>query len=87
MFTGCGGTKSFSSAGNDADERLFRNALLNPSQLVDPPGMMPEFVRSITKLRRRYYAALERAGLKRLNFHSLRHSFGRSRCRRSRSRT
>ena len=29
-----------------------------------------------SKLRRRYYAALDRAGLKRLNFHSLRHTFG-----------
>ena len=29
-----------------------------------------------SKLRRRYYAALEQAGLKRLNFHSLRHVFG-----------
>jgi integrase len=29
-----------------------------------------------SKLRRCYYAALERAGLKRLNFHSLRHVFG-----------
>src|SRR6266511_1668649 len=25
MFTGCGAMKSFTSAGNDADERLFRN--------------------------------------------------------------
>jgi hypothetical protein len=30
MFTGCGATKSLTSAGNDADERLFRNALPNP---------------------------------------------------------
>jgi integrase len=29
-----------------------------------------------SKLRRRYYSAIERAGLKRLNFHSLRHVFG-----------
>src|SRR6266568_1450065 len=29
MFTGCGATKSFTSAGNDADERLFRNTLPN----------------------------------------------------------
>jgi integrase len=29
-----------------------------------------------TKLRRRYYTALERAGLQRLTFHSLRHTFG-----------
>ena len=29
-----------------------------------------------TKLRRRYYRALKRAGLRRLTFHSLRHTFG-----------
>lgn len=29
-----------------------------------------------SKLRRRYYRALERAGLLRLTFHSLRHTFG-----------
>jgi integrase len=29
-----------------------------------------------TKLRRRFYAALDRAGLKRIRFHDLRHSFG-----------
>jgi integrase len=29
-----------------------------------------------SKLRRRYYAALKRAGLKRLKFHALRHVFG-----------
>jgi integrase len=29
-----------------------------------------------SQLRRRYYKALDRAGLKRLDFHSLRHTFG-----------
>ena len=28
------------------------------------------------KLRRRYYAALDRAGLRRIRFHDLRHAFG-----------
>src|SRR5690348_3926090 len=35
MLTGCGATKSFTSAGNDADERLFRNALPNAVQTLD----------------------------------------------------
>jgi integrase len=32
--------------------------------------------RSISRLRKRYYAALERADLRRLRFHDLRHAFG-----------
>src|SRR6266542_5741148 len=33
MFTGCGATKSLISAGNEADERLFRNTLPSASQV------------------------------------------------------
>src|SRR5262245_30362489 len=33
MFTGTGATKSFTSAGNDADERLFRKTLPNALQI------------------------------------------------------
>ena len=33
MFTGCGATKSLNSAGNDDDERLFRNVLPNASHV------------------------------------------------------
>src|SRR6266511_2729977 len=43
MFTGCGAMKSFTSAGNDADERLFRNALPNAVQV--PAGNTPAAVR------------------------------------------
>src|SRR6266540_3260442 len=43
MFTGCGAMKSFTSAGNDADERLFRNALPKPLQV--PGGKTPAAVR------------------------------------------
>src|SRR5262249_58355018 len=43
MFTGCGATKSLTSAGNDADERLFRNALPNARQV--PAGNTPAAVR------------------------------------------
>src|SRR5438034_93531 len=39
MSTGCGATKSLTSAGNDADERLFRNALPSASQV--PAGKTP----------------------------------------------
>src|SRR5881275_2876435 len=44
-FTGCGATKSLTSAGNDADERLFRNAL--PSASHVPAGKTCEAVRLI----------------------------------------
>jgi len=40
---------------------------------VPEPGRKPD---RRLKLRRRFYKALERAGLKRLRFHDLRHSFG-----------
>src|SRR6266542_3561847 len=43
MFTGCGATKSLISAGNEADERLFRNALPSASQV--PAGNTPAAVR------------------------------------------
>src|SRR6266516_1859949 len=43
MFTGTGATKSLTSAGNDADERLFRNALPKASQV--PGGKTPAAVR------------------------------------------
>src|SRR5262252_3693793 len=45
MFTGTGATKSLTSAGNDADERLFRNALPKASQV--PGGKTPAAVRLI----------------------------------------
>src|SRR6266567_6530038 len=43
MLTGTGATKSLTSAGNDADERLFRNALPKASQV--PWGKTPAAVR------------------------------------------
>src|SRR6266567_9648131 len=43
MLTGTGATKSLTSAGNDADERLFRNALPKASQV--PGGKTPAAVR------------------------------------------
>src|SRR6266516_786415 len=43
MFTGTGATKSLTSAGNDADERLLRNALPKASQT--PGGKTPTAVR------------------------------------------
>src|SRR6266545_7214541 len=43
MFTGCGATKSLTSAGNDADERLFRNVL--PNAVQTPGGNTPAAVR------------------------------------------
>src|SRR5215212_6363923 len=43
MFTGCGAMKSLTSAGNAADERLFRNALPNAAQV--PGGNTPAAVR------------------------------------------
>src|SRR6188474_3045702 len=43
MLTGCGATKSFTSAGKEADERLFRNALPSASQV--PAGKTPAAVR------------------------------------------
>src|SRR6266496_1693799 len=43
MFTGTGATKSLTSAGNAADERLLRNALPNASQV--PGGKTPAAVR------------------------------------------
>src|SRR5215475_14305660 len=43
MFTGCGATKSLTSAGNDADDRLLRNALPNATQA--PGGNTPAAVR------------------------------------------
>src|SRR5215217_6802643 len=43
MFTGCGATKSFTSAGNDAEERLFKKALPSASQV--PGGKTPAAVR------------------------------------------
>src|SRR5215217_7116003 len=45
MLTGCGATKSFTSAGNEAEERLFRNTLPNASQV--PAGKTPDAVRLI----------------------------------------
>src|SRR6266705_4477949 len=45
MFTGIGATKSLTSAGNDEDERLFRNVLPNASQV--PAGNTPAAVRLI----------------------------------------
>src|SRR6266487_315642 len=45
MFTETGATKSLTSAGNDADERLLRNALPNASQV--PGGKTPAAVRLI----------------------------------------
>jgi integrase len=46
----------------DSDDLVF---------VSDSGGVVDDF-----GLRRRYYAALERAGLKRLRFHDLRHTFG-----------
>src|SRR6266487_1769923 len=46
MFTGTGATKSLTSAGNDADARLFRNALPKASQV--PAGKTPAVVRLLT---------------------------------------
>src|SRR6266568_685398 len=43
MFTGTGATKSLTSAGNDDEARLFRNALPKASQL--PDGKTPAAVR------------------------------------------
>src|SRR5258708_7188171 len=43
MFTGTGATKSLTSAVNEADERLFRNAL--PNALQTPGGNTPAPVR------------------------------------------
>src|SRR6266581_5428103 len=43
MFTGTGATKSLTSAVNDAEARLFRNALPNASQV--PDGNTPAAVR------------------------------------------
>src|SRR6266511_5957327 len=43
MFTGWGATKSLTSAGNDAEARLFRNALPSASQV--PAGKTPAAVR------------------------------------------
>src|SRR6266536_2428480 len=43
MLTGCGATKSFTSAGKDADERLLRNVLPNAVQV--PAGKTPAAVR------------------------------------------
>src|SRR6266496_5216814 len=43
MFTGTGATKSLTSAGNDADARLFRNTLPKASQV--PAGKTPAVVR------------------------------------------
>src|SRR6266496_5848070 len=45
MFTGTGATKSLTSAGNAADERLFRNTLPKASQTPGPNTPAP--VRSI----------------------------------------
>src|SRR6266508_3170222 len=45
MFTGCGATKSLTSAGNDADDRLLRNTLPNAVQV--PGGKTPAAVRLI----------------------------------------
>src|SRR6266496_6127925 len=45
MFTGTGATKSLTSAGNDADERLLRNAL--PKAVQVPEGKTPAAVRFI----------------------------------------
>src|SRR5512132_924207 len=43
MFTGTGAMKSLTSAGNDADERLFTNALPKASQV--PGGKTPAVLR------------------------------------------
>src|SRR5215216_573807 len=43
MLTGCGATKSFTSAGKEAEARLFRNALPKASQV--PAGNTPAAVR------------------------------------------
>src|SRR5512143_3979634 len=43
MFTGTGATKSLTSAGNDDEERLFRNVLPKASQV--PAGNTPADVR------------------------------------------
>src|SRR6266581_6011732 len=43
MFTGTGATKSLTSAGNDAEARLFRNTLPKASQV--PEGNTPAAVR------------------------------------------
>src|SRR4029453_14058982 len=43
MLTGCGATKSLTSAGNDADERLLRNVL--PKAVQTPGGKTPALVR------------------------------------------
>src|SRR5215212_1797097 len=43
MLTGCGATKSFTSAGNEADERLLRKTLPSASQV--PAGKTPAAVR------------------------------------------
>src|SRR6266540_2961042 len=45
MLTGCGATKSFTSAGKEAEERLFRNVLPKASQV--PAGKTPDEVRLI----------------------------------------
>src|SRR5881275_2746834 len=45
MLTGCGAMKSFTSAVNDADERLLRNVLPNAVQV--PAGKTPAAVRLI----------------------------------------
>jgi len=45
MFIGTGAMKSLTSAPNDAEARLFRNALPNASQV--PGGNTPAAVRSI----------------------------------------
>src|SRR6266487_3818015 len=46
MFTGTGATKSLTSAPNDAEARLFRNALPNASHV--PAGKTPAAVRLLT---------------------------------------
>src|SRR6266540_187698 len=43
MLTGCGATKSLTSAGKDLDERLLRNVLPNAVQV--PAGKTPAAVR------------------------------------------
>src|SRR5215471_16715816 len=45
MFTGTGATKSLTSAVNDAEARLLRNALPNASQV--PDGKTPAAVRLV----------------------------------------
>src|SRR6266542_2333095 len=45
MFTGCGATKSLISAGNEADERLFRKTL--PKAVQVPAGKTPAALRLI----------------------------------------